>query len=106
MAQFVSGRIAGKDVPGICDRCGQRVSHNKLKVEYKQDKPTGIMVCPSCWDDQHPQDDISPIAIDAQRVKDPRPDPGLRASRSMSGWEPVGNPATDLSMGESKAFAN
>ena len=89
--------MAGKHVPGICDRCGQRYNLKDLRREYKMGKQSGFLVCASCWDAEHPQEPRRrPLAIDAQRVKEPRPDRATAASRSMAGWSPVGNSALIL----------
>lgn len=85
-------------VPGICDRCGQRYRLSLLREEYVVGRPTGNRVCPSCYDDSHPQLDTRHVKTnDKQRVDDPRSDiPELETSRAMYAWNPVGQVATTI----------
>ena len=52
----------------ICDRCGF-----KFKAEKKHFEWTGLIVCPDCYDERHPQDFVRSTA-DRQHVEDPRPE--------------------------------
>jgi hypothetical protein len=78
-----------------CDRCGQRYKLKQLKELVIRTKNTNILVCPECWDPDHPQNmqGMYPVE-DPQALRDPRPD--LTAyTRSPSrnifwGWNPVG----------------
>jgi hypothetical protein len=85
-----------KPVPGICDRCGQRYPLSRLSEEYVLGRPTGVMVCRSCYDESHPQLDTRHIKTnDKQYVKDSRSDKAeLAESRRLHGWRPVGHPTT------------
>ncbi len=70
--QFASGKIAW----GLCDRCGFRQLLNELKGETVKQKRTGLLVCGSCWDADHPQlmQGTRPIS-DPQALRNPRKDP-------------------------------
>lgn len=85
-----------KPVPGICDRCGQRYRLSQLAEEYVLGRPTGMRVCPSCYDESHPQLDTRHVKTsDKQSVKDSRSDRAeLAESRRLHGWNPVGHPTT------------
>ena len=85
-----------KPIPGICDRCGQRYRLSQLQEEYLVGKPTGMLVCPSCYDESHPQLDTRHVRTDdKQYVKNSRSDAAeLAESRRLFGWQPVGHPST------------
>lgn len=75
---------AGKKAFGFCDRCGFRAPLGKLRNETVRGKPKHNLVCPSCWDPDHPQNwqgtqDMS----DPQALRNPRPDTSLQASRNI-----------------------
>lgn len=83
---------SGKNAIADCDRCGQRTKLRLLKELVIKTKKTNILVCPSCWDPDHPQLQLGmyPIA-DPQAVRNPRPDTNLLESRDIQwGWNPVG----------------
>lgn len=66
---------AGKYALGICDRCGLRYKLSSLKYETVNRKKTGVKVCPSCWDPDHPQNFVSELRPDDPRpLRDPRPE--------------------------------
>ncbi len=81
-----------RPIPGLCDRCGLRYDLDDLKMEYILGRQTGLLTCPSCYDESHPQLDTRHIKTnDKQSVKNPRSDrPELNAERSLYGWNPVG----------------
>jgi hypothetical protein len=55
---------------GICDRCGFKVRHRKLRKEW-----TGLLTCKPCWDPR-PADTRPPkLGPEGLPVKDPRPEP-------------------------------
>lgn len=57
-------------------------------------KPQNNRVCPDCWDPDHPQNHLWTLhPNDPLPLKDPRPDLSEAESRSLGGWNPVGNPA-------------
>lgn len=80
---------------GLCDKCGFQYKLKRLKTETVMGRPQGNRVCPSCWDKEHPQNFLGRVrVVDAIGLKNPRSDSIERdASRSLPGWNPVGNQA-------------
>lgn len=98
--KFASGRIAIAE----CDRCGQRYKLKQLKELVIRTKKTNMLVCPTCWEPDHPQNlqGMYPVE-DPQALKNPRRDntyliSGLNANNNLSegsrifqwGFNPVG----------------
>ena len=98
--KFASGRIAIAE----CDRCGQRYKLRQLKELVVRTKKTNMLVCPTCWEPDHPQNlqGMYPVE-DPQALKNPRRDntyliSGLNGSNNLSegsrifqwGFNPVG----------------
>ena len=95
---------AGKKAIAECDRCGQRFKLKVLKTEIIKTKKYDLLVCPECWDPDHPQLQLGMWPVDdPQALRNPRPDrsyvvSGLLAdgylgegSRNFQwGWNPVG----------------
>jgi hypothetical protein len=101
----VGNRFAsGKNAISECDRCGQRFKLKVLKTEIIKTKTYNLLVCPECWDPDHPQLQLGMYPVDdPQALRNPRPDrsyvvSGLLAdgesgegSRIIQwGWNPVG----------------
>lgn len=91
--QFSSGKNAIAD----CDRCGQRYKLKQLRSLVIKTKRVNIMVCPECWEPDHPQLQLGMYPInDPQAVRNPRPDPSFGTAGDYSsrdfqwGWRPVG----------------
>lgn len=58
------------DAWAICDRCGFKVRHRKLRKEW-----TGLLVCRPCWDPR-PADTKPPhLRPEGVPIKDARPEP-------------------------------
>jgi len=71
MGKFAQGKFA----LGICDRCGFSYKLKKLRGEYTNDRLNGLLVCKTCFDLQHPQDDQGKYPVfDAEALENPRPD--------------------------------
>jgi hypothetical protein len=72
----VSNRFAaGKRAIAECDRCGQRFLLKVLKTEIIKTKKYDLLVCPTCWDPDHPQLQLGMWPIDdPQALRNPRPD--------------------------------
>lgn len=89
--------LLGKNIPGICDRCGRKVIHGTLSSEVERGKDKGNMVCDECFDGDHPQNwvGMTPVS-DRQSVRDAQPEPNLRSDRSLYGFNPVGAPGNYL----------
>ena len=95
---------SGKNSIAECDRCGFRFKLTKLKMEVVKTKLYQLLVCPQCWDPDHPQLQLGMYPVDdPQGVRNPRPDrsyvaSGLLADGSTGegsrvfqwGWNPVG----------------
>lgn len=95
---------SGKNSIAECDRCSQRFKLTQLKKQVVKQKIYNIMVCPECWDPDHPQLMLGTFPVeDPQAVRDPRPDrsyvtSGILANGSYGegsrvfqwGWNPVG----------------
>jgi hypothetical protein len=98
--RFASGKIAIAE----CDRCGQQFKLRQLKTEIIKTKKYELLVCPSCWDPDHPQLLLGMYPVDdPQALRNPRRDTtyvtsGVNAAGNLSGgsrdiqwgWAPVG----------------
>ena len=95
---------SGKNAIAECDRCGQRFKLKILKTEIIKTKTYNLLVCPECWDPDHPQLQLGMWPVDdPQALRNPRPDrsyvvSGLLADGESGegsrifqwGWNPVG----------------
>jgi hypothetical protein len=95
---------AGKKAIAECDRCGQQYKLKKLKTEIIKTKQYQLLVCPECWDPDHPQLLLGMYPVDdPQALRNPRKDTtyyvsGVASDGSLSGgsriiqwgWNPVG----------------
>lgn len=93
---------SGKNSPALCDRCGQRYRLPQLKELVVRARKTNIMVCPECWEADHPQNLQGMFPVnDPQALRNPRPDSSYGASGPYSsratqwGWAPVGGGYAD-----------
>ena len=69
--RFASGRHS----IAACDRCGFRYKLKELKTYTLKTKNVNMLVCPSCWDPDHPQLQLGMYPVeDPQAVRNPRPD--------------------------------
>jgi hypothetical protein len=58
-----------------CDRCGIECDRTEVKREFVNRTWSGWMMCPDCWDQDHPQLQLSDVEIsDSRTLRDPRPD--------------------------------
>ena len=87
-----------------CDRCGFRFKLKILKRLIIKTKQIDMLVCPQCWDPDHPQLQLGMYPVDdPQGVRDPRPDRSYYTSGPLPdgtlgegsrviqwGWNPVG----------------
>ena len=89
---------SGKNAISECDRCGQRYKLTALKEIVVRTNKTNVMVCPECWESDHPQNmqGMYPVT-DPQAARNPRVDKSLSfeggdySSRDFQwGWNPVG----------------
>lgn len=95
---------SGKNSIAECDRCGQQFKLKTLKTEVIKTKLYQLLVCPECWDPDHPQLLLGMFPVDdPQAVRNPRKDTtyitsgvnvdGFSAGGSRDiqwGWNPVG----------------
>lgn len=66
---------SGKNAIAECDRCGQRYKLKELKKEVIKTKLYNLLVCPTCWDPDHPQLQLGMYPVDdPQGLRDPRRD--------------------------------
>jgi len=78
--RFASGKFAH----GFCDRCGFRVKLFDLKSETVRGRTTSNRVCPTCFNQDHPQNFQGLVPVnDPQALRTARPDPALEASREI-----------------------
>ena len=94
----------GKRAISECDRCGFRFKLKNLKGLVVKTKFIQVMVCPECWDPDHPQLLLGMYPVDdPQALRNPRPDRSYVTSGLLSsgylgegsriifwGWNPVG----------------
>lgn len=95
---------SGKKAIAECDRCGQQYQLKKLKTEIIKTKQYQLLVCPECWDPDHPQLLLGMFPVDdPQALRNPRKDTTYYVSGTTSdgslgggsrviqwGWAPVG----------------
>lgn len=95
---------SGKRAIAECDRCAQRYKLKQLRRLVIKTKNVNILVCPECWEEDHPQLQLGMYPVDdPQALRNPRPDTsyyqsGLgvdgypsEGSRVIQwGWNPVG----------------
>jgi hypothetical protein len=95
---------SAKNAIAECDRCGQQFKLTRLRKEIIKTKVYNLLVCPACWDPDHPQLQLGMYPVDdPQAVRNPRRDTtyitaGPNAagfptggSRGIQwGWNPVG----------------
>lgn len=95
---------AGNKAIAECDRCGQQYLLKKLKTEIIKTKRYQLLVCPECWDPDHPQLLLGMFPVDdPQALRNPRKDTtyvtsGVNVNGNPSGgsrdiqwgWAPVG----------------
>jgi len=95
---------SGKNSIAECDRCGQRYMLKELKKQVLKTKLYNLLVCPTCWDPDHPQLQLGMYPVDdPQAVRDPRRDtsyyqsgldingfPSEGSRITQWGWNPVG----------------
>jgi len=83
---------SGKKAIAECDRCGFRYKLKELKEIVIKTKNTNILVCPTCWEPDQPQNQLGMYPVDdPQALRNPRPDNSYQQSRDIQwGWNPVG----------------
>jgi hypothetical protein len=98
--RFASGRAA----IAVCDRCGQQFKLKQLRTEIVKQRKYELLVCPECFDPDHPQLMLGTFPVDdPQALRNPRRDTtyfvsGVTSDGSLGGgsrdiewgWNPVG----------------
>lgn len=94
----------GKRAIAQCDRCGFRYKLKQLKTLTIKTKNVNLLVCPSCWEPDHPQLQLGMYPVnDPQALRNPRRDTTYQVSGTLAngnlgegsriiqwGWAPVG----------------
>lgn len=102
-SKFASGRWA----LGTCDMCAQIFKLKELRIEIYNLRPTGFLVCETCWDLDQPQLQLGKFPInDPQALFRPRIDTHLTESRELWGWFPVGNQSTQIICKDGNVLVN
>jgi hypothetical protein len=66
---------SGKYAIAQCDRCNFRFKLKELRTYTLKTKNVNMLVCPACWDPDHPQLQLGMYPVeDPQAVRNPRPD--------------------------------
>ena len=101
----MSNRFAsGPRAIAMCDRCGQQFKLKILRTEIIKQRKYELLVCPECFDPDHPQLMLGTFPVDdPQALRNPRRDTtyitsGLNDDGNLSGgsrdiqwgWNPVG----------------
>ena len=76
---------SSKNAIAECDICGFRYKLHELRSLIQKDKVTNIMACPTCWNEDHPQNKLGMYPVDdPQAIRNPRPDfAGYAQSRAQ-----------------------
>jgi hypothetical protein len=93
----MSNRFAsGKNAIAECDRCGMRYKLKVLKREVVKTKNYELLVCPTCWDPDHPQLQLGMYPVDdPQGLRNPRPDRSYYQS-GLSGLQLLNGASTSV----------
>ena len=98
--RFASGKIAIAE----CDRCGQQYQLKQLKTEIIKQRKYELLVCPECWDPDHPQLMLGTFPVDdPQALRNPRKDTTY-VTAGLNGLQlfPVNNPTGGFPTGGSR----
>lgn len=79
-AAFASGKRALAE----CDVCGFTYPYTALRRVTINNVFTNIRACPTCWDPDHPQNDLKYVdKSDPQALRNPRPEGNLAQQRQI-----------------------
>jgi len=88
---------SGKWAIAQCDRCDGRFKLKELKREVIKGRNYDLLVCPECWDPDHPQLHLGEFPVDdPQGLRNPRPDRSYVLS-GLSGLQIVQTSSPDPS---------
>jgi hypothetical protein len=102
---MASPYASGKKAFGFCDRCGFRTKLPQLRDQIVKQRPTGLLVCPVCYDIDNPQLMLGTFPVyDPIALRNPRPDTSYYQSGVFAegsrviqwNWAPVGGFNTAL----------
>lgn len=96
-------RFRFTDARATCDRCGNwTLRHSQLRRQVIAGVVSGLMVCPKCLDEDHPQQFVGRNSRPEQiQVPNARPDYG--ATPGGVGYNPV--PSYTLIVDQGKVWA-
>ena len=87
---------SGKWAIAQCDRCDGRYKLKQLRREIVKTKNYELLVCPECWDPDHPQLQLGMFPVDdPQGLRNPRPDRSY-VSSGTTGLQILQNNSTDI----------
>ena len=87
---------SGKFAIAQCDRCNFRFKLKELKTYTLKTKNVNMLVCPACWDPDHPQLQLGMYPVeDPQAVRNPRPDITYRLG-GFNGLQITSTPSTNV----------
>lgn len=80
----------GKHSEALCDYCGMRCKYTELRRTYLNEKWTGFLVCPACYEEDPPQLQVWKQAREEGiSLENPRSNSPDFPSRGFAGWNPV-----------------
>ena len=86
---------SGKWAIAQCDRCDGRYKLKQLRREIIKTKNYDLLVCPECWDPDHPQLQLGMYPVDdPQGLRNPRPDRSYLVS-GLSGLQILNSTSSD-----------
>jgi hypothetical protein len=86
---------SGKWAIAQCDRCDGRYKLKELRREIIKTKNYDLLVCPECWDPDHPQLQLGMFPVDdPQGLRNPRPDRSYLVS-GLSGLQILNSTSSD-----------
>jgi hypothetical protein len=86
---------SGKWAIAQCDRCDGRYKLKQLRREIIKTKNYDLLVCPECWDPDHPQLQLGMYPVDdPQGLRNPRPDRSYLVS-GLSGLQIINSTSSD-----------
>jgi len=91
--RFASGKYAIAE----CDRCSFRYPLKQLKQLVIKTKNVNLLVCPTCWEPDHPQLQLGMYPVDdPQALRNPRPDTSY-VNSGLNGLQidTINTPTTD-----------
>lgn len=88
---------SGKHAKGICDKTGFTYPLKDLVYEYADGQRTGFKVGRDVVDPDHPQNKLGQVRVnDPQSLFQPRPDSNRDEGNALWGWNPIWNPAQEM----------